>query len=326
MSLCSSDILLAMDDGDVTVLLLLDLKSDILLAMDDGNVAVLLLDLKSDILLAIDDGNVTVLLLLDLKSDILLAMDDSNVTAMDDGNVTVLLLDLKSDILLAIDDGNVTVLLLLDLKSDILLAMDDGNVTVLLLLDLSPAFDTVSLYFNKSLGEKCRNKTLDWFKSYLQNRQCVNINNTKSKSCSLNFAVPQGSLLGPILFSQYTLPLADISKKRCISYHLYADDAQIYVSFRPTNNNENTVCETLNNCVIDIKNWMTANLLQLNTDKTELNIFDTRQMLLNLRNTNIDIAVDTIDVTSCTKNLGVITDFHKSNYSDDNVSKIMLLG
>ena len=74
------------------------------------------------------------------------------------------------------------------------------------------------------------------------------------------------------------------------------------------NNNENDVCETLNNCVIEIKNWMIANLLQLNTDKTELNIFGTRQMLLNLRKTNCNIAGDIIDVTSRAKNLGVIFD------------------
>ena len=141
-----------------------------------------------------------------------------------------------------------------------------------------------------------KGKALDWFKSYLDNRQqCVNINNTKSKSRALKFGVPQGSFLGPILFSYYTLPLADILKKRGISYHLYADDTQIYMSFRPTKNNGNDVCETLNNCVIEIKNWMTANLLQLNTDKTELNIFGTRQMLLNLRKTNCNIAGDIID-------------------------------
>ena len=73
------------------------------------------------------------------------------------------------------------------------------------------------------------------------------------------------------------------------------------MSFLPTNNKENDVCETLNNCVIEIKNWMTANLLQLNSDKTELDIFGTREMLLNLRNTNFNIADDTIDVTSSTK-------------------------
>ena len=98
-------------------------------------------------------------------------------------------------------------------------------------------------------------------------------------------------------------PLADILKKGGISYHLYADDTQIYMSFSPTNNNENDVCETLINCVIEIKNWMTAHFLQLNTGKTELNIFGTRQMLLKLSNYNI---AGDIDVISYAKNLGVI--------------------
>ena len=67
-----------------------------------------------------------------------------------------------------------------------------------------------------------------------------------------------------------------------------------------------TMCETLNNCVIKIKNWTATNLLQLNTNKTELKIFGNRQMLLNLRNTNFNIAGVTIEVTSRRKNLGVI--------------------
>ena len=63
------------------------------------------------------------------------------------------------------------------------------------------------------------------------------------------------------------------------------------MSVRPTNNNENDVGGTLSNCVVEIKNWMTANLIQLNTDKTEFNRFDTRQMLLNLRNTNFNTLI-----------------------------------
>ena len=76
-----------------------------------------------------------------------------------------------------------------------------------------------------------KGKALDWFKSYLENRQqCVNLNNTKSKSCALKFGVPRGSLLGPILFLLYTLSL--VLKKSCISYHLLANNTQINMSFR----------------------------------------------------------------------------------------------
>ena len=109
--------------------------------------------------------------------------------------------------------------------------MNDGNLTMLLLLlHLSAAFDTVchSILINrleKRVGIK--GKSLDWFKSYLENRQqCININNTKSKLYALKLDVPQCSVLGPILFSLYTLHLTDILKKHCISYHLYADDTQ----------------------------------------------------------------------------------------------------
>ena len=98
---------------------------------------------------------------------------------------------------------------LVKVQNDILLAMDNGNVTMLLLLDLSAAFDTVSHSILINRLEKrvgIKGKALDWFKSYLGDRkQCVSINKTKSKSRALKFGVPQGSVLGPILFSLYTL-------------------------------------------------------------------------------------------------------------------------
>ena len=107
---------------------------------------------------------------------------------------------------------------LIKVQNDILSAMDNRNVTML--LDLSADIVCHSIIINrleKRVGIK--RKDFDCFKSYLENRkQCININNTKSKSRALKFGVPQGSVLGPILFSLYTLPLADILKKRGISF------------------------------------------------------------------------------------------------------------
>ena len=127
---------------------------------------------------------------------------------------------------------------LLQVQNDILKAMDDKSVSILIMLDLSSALDTVD--FNVLL---CHLETnfgvtglpLSWFKSYLLNRrQYIKINNTSSSPNTFQCGVPQGSVLGPLLFSIYISPLGKIIMKYGLSYHLYADDTKLYMSFLPT--------------------------------------------------------------------------------------------
>ena len=191
-------------------------------------------------------------------------------------------------------------------------ATDSKKVTVIILLDLSAAFDTIS---HNKLIERLRDrvgikgKALDWFISYLSERkQTVGINKGKSEPLILLLGVPQGSVLGPILFSIYTLPLADILKKHGVNYHLYADDSQIYMSFIPIDSNEEISFETLKTCIREIKKWMNENFLQLNTDKTQLLFFGTDRQLSKIRHTTFDAAGDIVQVATNIRNLGVIFD------------------
>ena len=116
--------------------------------------------------------------------------------------------------------------------------MDRGEVTSLILLDLSAAFDTV----DHSILTRLQNwfdldgLSLDWFSSYLSLRsQAVSIKDSISAFLLFPVVYPQGSVLGPLLFTLYTTPLGSVISKYSLKYHLYADDTQLYISFTPTN-------------------------------------------------------------------------------------------
>ena len=111
--------------------------------------------------------------------------------------------------------------------------MDKGHVTLLVMLDLSAAFDTVDhgiLLHRLQSKLGLREKALLWFKSYLTGRtQQVSVNGTLSDKFNLTCGVPQGSCLGPLLFTIYASSLFDIMKFHLPSVHTYADDTQLYI-------------------------------------------------------------------------------------------------
>ena len=121
--------------------------------------------------------------------------------------------------------------------NDLIKIVDDGKCDILIMLDLSAAFDTVDhgllLHDLKSIGIK--GNALKWFESYLSNRYItVVISNEKSEMRRLNMGVPQGSVLGPILFNIYTTELSRILEKHNVEFKLYADDTQFYFSVTDT--------------------------------------------------------------------------------------------
>uniref|UniRef100_A0A8C6M722 Reverse transcriptase domain-containing protein n=1 Tax=Nothobranchius furzeri TaxID=105023 RepID=A0A8C6M722_NOTFU len=163
---------------------------------------------------------------------------------------------------------------LLKVFNDIYLATDAGDCVVLVLLDLTAAFDTVDhavLFSRLEHWVGISGTALEWFRSYLAGRTfCVSLGDYVSSSAPLLCGVPQGSVLGPLLFSLYLLPLGSILRKHGIAFHLYADDCQIYVPLKKKGRN---LIQPLLQCLDDIKAWMSVNFLKFNDKKTEVMIF-----------------------------------------------------
>ena len=204
---------------------------------------------------------------------------------------------------------------LLKVKNDLLLNMDKGHVTLLVMLDLSAAFDTVDhgivLHrLQSKLG--LREKALLWFKSYLTGRtQQVSVNGTLSDKFNLTCGVPQGSCLGPLLFTIYSSSLFDIMKFHLPSVHTYADDTQLYISFNPfDNSSEADAVIAIENCIRDVRAWMRDDKLMLNDDKTEFLIIGTERQLSRVSVDKIKIGQAEVSPVSSVRNLGAWFDSH----------------
>ncbi len=142
----------------------------------------------------------------------------------------------------------------LRVTNDLLLSSDRGCISLLVLLDLSAAFDTID---HNILLNRLENfvgisgSALAWFKSYLSDHhQFVAVNEEVSYRSQVQYGVPQGSVLGPLLFTLYMLPLGNIIRKHGVSFHCYAADTQLYISSQP---GETHQIEKLMECIVDIK-------------------------------------------------------------------------
>ena len=168
--------------------------------------------------------------------------------------------------------GHSTETALLKVVNDLFLSLDKGNIYVLALLDLTSAFDTIDhpiLVHRLHTDFGFTDTVLQWLSSYLTDRiHYVSLSIHCSAFAPVHSGVPQGSVLGPMLFTMYIKPLSAIIDSHSIIHHSFADDLQLQMSAPPDRISE--LLHSMQSCICDVKAWATANMLRLNDSKTEL--------------------------------------------------------
>ena len=199
---------------------------------------------------------------------------------------------------------------LLKIQNDIATSMDKGVAVRLVLLDLSAAFNTI----DHSILSNCLQH---WYgidgvvfkcvQLYLNSRkQRIKIDGHLSDAFQRPYGVPQGSVLGPLLFTLYTTPFSSVISKFDVTHHLYADDTQIYLEL-DSRNLYSSITE-LTNCLEAVQVWVGNNKLKLNPDKTEFIVIGDDQ----IRSLAVSLLGNSMEPAELVKNLGVNLDTENS--------------
>ena len=151
-----------------------------------------------------------------------------------------------------------------------------------------------------------------------------NLDNVTSNPVTTNFGVPQGSVLGPILFTLFSLPLADICEENHLDAQFFADDEQMYIAFQPkqgTTAPQDSCIDTIAKCIQDTKIWMDFNLLKLNEEKTEFIILGNSQQLRKVCDPQLFLGEETIIPVTEVRNLGYYMDqFMRNDHHINTIS------
>ena len=163
---------------------------------------------------------------------------------------------------------------ILRMLNDVYSAADDRRRLMIVLLDLSAAFDTIDISTLLARLEHTfgiSGSALLWLKTYLEGRtQYVRVGSDRSSAVSCEHGIPQGSVLGPMLFATYIAPIAGVISSFGIHHTQYADDTQLYIELR-----DSDTVPRLNDCFRSVHNWFAENGLALNPDKSEVIVIGT---------------------------------------------------
>ena len=203
--------------------------------------------------------------------------------------------------------------MLLQIVNDVLIRFEEKSGTILILLDMSSAFDTVDI--KKLLGileQKIMIKgtALKWFQSFLLNRkQKVMVNGKLSEILLTLYGVPQDSVLGPVLFNIYLRSIYKLVESHGFNIKGFADDHQLYVSFVPLFQSH-YLGEKINCILNEVTLWMNTYFLKLNAGKTQMIVFGPSSIRndVTINGIFIDYNNTCIRFRNVVKNLGVFLD------------------
>ena len=213
--------------------------------------------------------------------------------------------------------GHSTSMALLDMQDKIASAIDENKFSIGIFFDLAKAFDTVdhSILLAKLENYGIRGVPLLWFKSYFdQRRQCVCCKGCQSKTKLITCGVPQGSILGPLLFLLYINDLPNASDQ--LNFILFADDTNVFFSHKSIQ----SLLSIANTELIHVAEWFKANKLSLNLGKTNYVLFRSHRKPVPASDSILSIDSIPIAQVNSSKFLGVYIDQHLT--WNDHISNI----